>query len=172
MASKKVTLYFVGTRYKKPPIFSVRGTLYSPKKLGDAVMVRENDVEDLIKKARVDDNGRSYEGFTKDPTLAAAIVEQAKNNVLKGVPVAGSLADSLALASQTDLLNALGNMPTDVIRRILLEREGAGYVAPSIEEPQKESVVVGPFAAENEIFTEESFEESTEKKSGRPKKTN
>lgn len=128
MANKQRVLYFIGTQYKGKPIFTVRGNTYQPNGIGDAISVNEKDVADLLAKSQVYGlDGRTYQGFTADPHVAAAIKTQVdKGNKLAGVPVDATLAEQLRIAAPISSQNIdLGDIDLEALQEFLTKKKVA-----------------------------------------------
>lgn len=127
----KRVLYFIGTQYQGKPIFSVRGNTYQPTAIGDALQVDEKDVADLVSKAQIYYMGRTYQGFTADPHVAAAIKKQVESGKrVMGVPVDATLMEQLNIAGERGTsANTLDEISLEDLEALLSQRKKAAPAA-------------------------------------------
>lgn len=121
----KRVLYFIGTQYNGNPIFTVRGNVYQPLAIGDALQVDEKDVADLVAKAQIYHMGRTYQGFTADAHVAAAIKKQVESGKrVMGVPVDASLLEQLNIAGERGTTaNTLDEISLEDLEALLSQRK-------------------------------------------------
>ncbi len=128
-ANKSVAVYFIGTDY--PPnigtlSYNVRGKTYivprredgSPD-VGAALPTDENDVDELIKKARYFNGKVNVEVFTADATLAASVRKSFNGG--KRVPIEAKLVgvggDVVLAPSKAEILELLSDSELDELVR-------------------------------------------------------